>query len=165
MGDVVRVTGFYNETPMISVLYRKKDVVSLVGEKLTEDHLHSAIGQFERRSGIRTVDYCMYSDRDGEPPRYVIFVEPVVPVPKEKRERAAEILGQELARASTSYAHYVTTGGLSAPRVVFLQSQTFLLYREAKMYTLGVSENQIKPVRVLKNDKEYKMFLELEDKE
>ena len=165
MGDVVRVTGFYNETPMISVLYRKKDVVSLVGEKLTEDHLHSAIGQFERRSGIRTVDYCMYSDRDGEPPRYVIFVEPVVPVPKEKRERAAEILGQELARASTSYAHYVITGELSAPRVVFLQSQTFLLYREAKMYTLGVSENQIKPVRVLKNDKEYKMFLELEDKE
>ena len=48
---------------------------------------------------------------------------------------------------------------------MFIQSQTFLLYREAKLYTLGVSENQIKPVRVLKNDKEYKMFLELEDKE
>ena len=52
-------------------------------------------------------------------------------------ERLAEcrdILEEEIARASTSYAHYVMGGNMGKPKIIFLQQQVFALHRELKMY-------------------------------
>ncbi|MDO4403570.1 MAG: GH3 auxin-responsive promoter family protein, partial [Atopobiaceae bacterium] len=59
MGDVIRVIGFYNESPMVTFKYRKKNIVSIAGEKFTEDHLLSAVRSFERKTGINVIDFCM----------------------------------------------------------------------------------------------------------
>jgi hypothetical protein len=59
------------------------------------------------------------------------------------------IFAEELARASTSYAHYVAAGDMGQPQIVFLEREVFALYREMKMYTTGLSEAQLKPPRVL----------------
>ena len=149
MGDVIKVIGFYNETPMIVFKYRKKNIVSIAGEKFTEDHLLSAVREFERRSGINIIDFCMYPDRDVVPARYVILLEPEKVVPKERLAECQNILSWELARASTSYAHYVMGGNMGEPKIVFLQQQVFALHRELKMYKMGLSENQLKTPRVL----------------
>lgn len=149
MGDVIKVIGFYNETPLVVFKYRKKNIVSIAGEKFTEDHLLSAIREFERRTDINIVDFCMYPDRDAEPGRYVIMLEPEKKVPAERYDECRDILAQELARASTSYAHYVEGGNMGIPKLIFLQSQTFQLYREMKMYKTGLTDNQLKTVRVL----------------
>ena len=149
MGDVIKVIGFYNETPMIVFKYRKKNIVSIAGEKFTEDHLLSAVREFERRSGINVIDFCMYPDRDVVPGRYVILLEPEEVVPQERLAECQDILSEELARASTSYAHYVMGGNMGRPKIVFLQQQVFALHRELKMYKMGLSENQLKTPRVL----------------
>ena len=149
MGDVIKVIGFYNETPMIAFKYRKKNIVSIAGEKFTEDHLLSAVREFERRSGINVIDFCMYPDRDVVPGRYVILLEPEEVVPQERLAECQDILSEELARASTSYAHYVIGGNMGKPKIVFLQQQVFALHRELKMYKMGLSENQLKTPRVL----------------
>ena len=149
MGDVVKVIGFYNETPMIVFKYRKKNIVSIAGEKFTEDHLLSAVREFERRSGINIIDFCMYPDRDAIPGRYVIMLEPEEIVPQERLEECQDILFEELARASTSFAHYVAGGDMGKPKIVFLQQEAFALHREVKMATMGLSENQLKTPRVL----------------
>lgn len=158
MGDVIKVIGFYNETPMIVFKYRKKNIVSIAGEKFTEDHLLSAVREFERRSGINIIDFCMYPDRDVVPARYVILLEPEKIVPKEHLDECQSILFEELARASTSYAHYVTGGNMGKPKIVFLQQQVFALHRELKMYKMGLSENQLKTVRVLSTPELIKFF-------
>ena len=149
MGDVVRVVGFYNEAPMVEFRYRKKNIVSIAGEKFTEGHLQSAIREFERRTGIDIVDYCMYPDRDVVPARYVILMEPEKVVPRERLAECERVIAEELARASTSYAHYVIGGNMGKPKLVFLQQQVFALYREVNMYLYGLPENQLKTPRVL----------------
>ena len=164
MGDVIRVIGFYNESPMITFKYRKKNIVSIAGEKFTEDHLLSAVRSFERKTGINVIDFCMYPDRDAEPGGYVVLLEPEEIVPKERFDECQAILAQELVRASTSYAHYVTGGNMGEPKLIFLQAQTFQFHREMKMYEMGINENQLKPVRVLDKPDLIKFFTLLEER-
>ena len=134
MGDVIKVIGFYGEIPQVIFKYRKKNIVSIAGEKFTEDHLLSAIQEFERITDINIIDFCMYPDRESDPGRYVILMEPETVVPKSRYEECQKVLAKELARASTSYAHYVDGGNMGEPKLIFLQSQTFQLQRELKMY-------------------------------
>lgn len=163
MGDVVRVTGFYNETPQVEFKFRKKNVVSIAGEKFTEDHLLTSIREFERRSDVRVTDYCMYPDRDCAPGRYVVLIEPDTDVDPARVEEYADILSEEFTRASTSYAHYVHGGNMGRPKVIFLQKETFQLQRELKMYRFGLSENQLKTVRVLTTPEQIKFFTTLKE--
>ncbi len=158
IGDVIRVTGFYNEVPMIEFKYRVNNIVSITGEKFTEDNLLSAIREFERRTGINVNDYCMYPDRDTIPPRYVVFIEPENIVPKERYEECEDILRDELARSNSLYALCLEESYIGKPKIIFLQQQTFQLQREIKMYKTGLNENQIKTVRVLKTPELIKFF-------
>ncbi|MDO4806709.1 MAG: GH3 auxin-responsive promoter family protein [Coriobacteriales bacterium] len=164
MGDVVRVIGFYNESPMVTFKYRKKNIISIAGEKFTEDHLLSAVRSFERKTGINVIDFCMYPDRDAEPGRYVVLLEPEEVVPKERYEECQAIMSAELTRASTSYAHYVVGGNMGEPKLIFLQKETFQFHREMKMYEMGINENQLKPVRVLDKPDVIKFFTLLEER-
>lgn len=164
MGDVIRVIGFYNESPMITFKYRKKNIVSIAGEKFTEDHLLSAVRSFERKTGINIIDFCMYPDRDAEPGRYVVLVEPEEAVPKERYDECQAIMAAELTRASTSYAHYVAGGNMGEPKLIFLQRETFQFHREMKMYEMGINENQLKPVRVLDKPELIQFFTLLEER-
>ena len=163
IGDVVRVVGFYNESPMIEFRYRKKNMISLVGEHFTEEHLASAIRTFEQKTGIQIIDYCIYTDRDAEPPRYGILIEPNETPDLHRHQEYTEILQQALLKACTSYADYFDDDVLGMPRLYFLQPQTFQLYREIKMYKIGISENQLKPVRVLHTPELIQFFTKLED--
>ena len=165
MGDVIRVIGFYNESPMITFKYRKKNIVSIAGEKFTEDHLLSAVRSFERRTGINIIDFCMYPDRDAEPGRYVVLLEPEEIVPADRMDECRAVMAEELARASTSYAHYVIGGNMGQPKIIFLQQETFQFQREMKMYEMGINENQLKPVRVLDKPELIEFFTKLEEHE
>lgn len=164
MGDVIRVIGFYNESPMVTFKYRKKNIVSIAGEKFTEDHLLSAVRSFERKTGINVIDFCMYPDRDAEPGRYVVLLEPEEVVPKERYEECQAIMSEELTRASTSYAHYVAGGNMGEPKLIFLQKETFQFQREMKMYEMGINENQLKPVRMLDKPELIQFFTLLEER-
>ena len=106
----------------------------------------------------------MYPDTENAPGRYVVLLEPNEPVPENEKEKCAAIIAEELARASSSYAHYVDAGTMGKPKLTFLQSQTFRLYRELKMYREGISENQLKPVRVLNTPELVRFFTGLEEK-
>ncbi len=163
IGDVIKVVGFYNESPMICFKYRKNNIVSVAGEKFTEDHLLTAVKEFERHSGEKIVDFSMYADKESEPGRYVILMEPEKEIPRAKYDEYANLMQNELARASTSYAHYVAGGNMGIPKLIFLEKETYSLYRELKMFKQGISENQLKPVRVLRTEEQIKFFTELEE--
>ncbi len=156
MGDVIRVVGFYNETPMIEFRYRKKNLLSLTGEKVTEDQLISAVQGLEHRSGIRFTDFCVYPNQMGKRGRYEVFVEPEQPVPADRAGECAQILHEELARASTTYGKLLSF--LGVPKIVFLRPDTFRLYQEIRMNRYEVSGNQIKTVRVLSTPEAVQFF-------
>lgn len=163
MGDVIRVIGFYNECPMIVFKSRKKNTISVAGEKFNEDHLFSAIQEFERRTGINIIDYCIQPDRSVAPPRYILYLEPDEIVPVERLEECSIVLDEELSRANTDIPHYVAGGNMGKPKLVFLQRYTFQLQRELRMYKMGLSENQMKTIRVLEKPDLIKFFETLKE--
>ena len=87
------------------------------------------------------------------------MLEPEEIVLKERLGECTRILAKELARASTSYAHYVAGGNMGIPKVVFLQQQVFQLQREIKMYKMSLSENQLKTARVLTTPEQIRFFM------
>lgn len=158
MGDVIRVTGFYHETPLIEFRYRKKNTVSLVGEKFNEDHLLAAVREFERRTNINVEDYCMYPDESTRPGHYVIYIEPQERVPAERVAECKAVMAEELMHAHYSYANHVTKGDIGEPELVLLQQETFRLQREMKVYRYGLSENQLKTPRLLSTPAQVQFF-------
>ena len=52
---------------------------------------------------------------------------------------------------------------MGVPKLVFLQKETYSLYRELKMFKQGISENQLKPVRVLRTEEQKQFFQKLEE--
>lgn len=167
-GDIIQVTGFYNESPMVAVKYRKNALINAIaGEKFTENDLAMAVLNFERRTGIDAVDFCMYSDRSTTPGRYVIFIEPEEKADPSRMDEYTAIMDRELIRANENYEHFVSNKNnrlIGVPKIVFLQPQTFQLHREIRMYKMGISENQIKTVRFLNTPELIEFFTGLEDK-
>jgi hypothetical protein len=73
INDVVRVTGFYRETPLIEFARKGRDVTSLTGEKLHVNQLMQAMAEAERAAGVRVRHYRGFAD--SEQSRYAFLVE------------------------------------------------------------------------------------------
>lgn len=75
LGDVVRVIGFYKETPRIEFLHRAGRVYSFTGEKLTEYQVTVAVRAGAESCNVRLAGFTAVPVW-GKPPRYEVFVEP-----------------------------------------------------------------------------------------
>ena len=160
MGDIVRVTGFYKNSPAIEFKYRKKNIVSIAGEKFTESDLSYVIKQFEHRTGILVIDFCMYPDMDSEPGRYIFFIETEEHISSKQHDYCQRILTEELINASSSLGVYIANGSMGTPKLIFLKRGTFLKFREQKMFHLGINSNQFKPLTVITEDQK-EFFLKM----
>lgn len=160
--DVVRVTGYYNETPMIRFVYRENQLVSIAGEKTNEEDLRWAIEQFYLETRIHVSDYSIWADTNTSPGRYVLLVEPAQVVEKERLEYCRSVLEEKLMQANPSYAEMVRTGVLGKMELFFLQQQTYQFYRELQIMK-GASSNQLKPVRVIDTPQKERFFFGLKE--
>ncbi|TYG96293.1 hypothetical protein ES288_A11G338300v1 [Gossypium darwinii] len=78
VGDVLKVTGFYNKSPQFQFLERQNVVLSIDTEKTTEEDLSKAITNAKlilEPFGIMLTAYSSYSDTSSIPGRYVLFWE------------------------------------------------------------------------------------------
>jgi len=146
--DVIRVKGFYNEAPMIEFVYRANQMLSIAGEKTNEEAIRWSVDEFIKETGIIINDYSVYADIDTEPGHYVFLMEPDSVVPQEQIAHLRDVIEAKVSHANPSYGAKVVNGILGPMELVFVQQQTYQLYREL-MITKGVSQNQLKPVRVI----------------
>ena len=161
--DVIRVTGFYNEAPMVEFIYRKSQLLSIAGEKTNEEAVRWSIEQFTKDTGLIVNDYSVYADTDTEPGHYTILIEPDHIVPKEEHAHLRDVIEAKLMQANPSYGDKIRTGVLSKTELIFVQQQTYQLYRDM-MIMKGTSPNQLKPVRVIDTPIKKKYFFGLEEK-
>eukprot|EP00246_Nothoceros_aenigmaticus_P017217 TRINITY_DN826_c0_g1_i2.p1 TRINITY_DN826_c0_g1~~TRINITY_DN826_c0_g1_i2.p1 ORF type:complete len:292 (-),score=47.77 TRINITY_DN826_c0_g1_i2:174-1049(-) len=84
VGDILRVTGFYNKCPQFEFVGRKNVVLSIDTDKTEEADLHHALTAAldvlqaqlrEHRVHTQLLDYSSLADVDSNPGHYVIFVE------------------------------------------------------------------------------------------
>ena len=155
--DVIRVTGFYNEAPLVQFVYRKSQLLSIAGEKTNEEAVRWSIEEFMKDTGLKINDYSVYADTDTEPGHYTFYMEPDRPVDKEDIPRYRDAIEKRMMQANPSYGDKIRTNVLSPTELLFVQQETYQLYRDM-MIMKGTSSNQLKPVRVIDTPKKLSFF-------
>ena len=150
LGDVIRVTGYHNECPMIVLSYRKNQLISMYGEKVTETVLHNAVEAMAEESRTAVLEYSVYADAETDPGHYTVLLESDREVPPEAWPRYSEILNRKLCEAHDSYREKNEKKIMLPLQVKFVQPQTYALYRDLKIMG-GASPNQIKPIHVIQD--------------
>ena len=156
--DAVKVTGMYNNTPMIQFQYRIDQTISVLGEKTTELVLRGVAERVERELGYSMEDFSVFGDVDSVPMRYVMLMEATLPEGLDPGAVAAE-LDKGLCEGNPSYGDKVAKGMLDHIRLLFLQPETYLLYRDV-MISKGAASAQLKPPRIL-NEIQRRFFMAL----
>lgn len=164
IGDVVTVTGFQDESPVISFAYRRNQMLNVAGEKTNEQHVQRAVDRLTEDTGVNVVEWTVHADYDVTPPRYIVFVETDPQIEPNMKPVVRDTLEKGLAEANSYYAEYIEDGHLGPMELVVLQPQTYELYRDLLIYK-GASPNQLKPAHVIDNEQKKSFFFALEDKE
>ena len=160
--DVVRVTGYYNESPMLRFLYRENQLISMAGEKTNEEQIRWAVERFHLETGISVTDYSVYASSSTSPGHYVLLIEPGEAVPETYLAYCRDVLEQKMMQANPSYGEKIRAGVLGEMELVFLQQQTYQLYRDLQVMK-GASVNQLKPVRVIETPQMERFFFGLKE--
>lgn len=160
MSDAVKVTGFKNKTPKIQFMYRVNRTINLAEEKTTEKALQVAVEKTAEELGIDLADFTVYPNTDITPNRYDFLIEPRKEVTSFDMEALRESIFKNLCEANPVYFDCYDDHWLDKPEVYFLQPETSILYRDMMVYN-GSSMNQLKPVRVIMNERQRKFFYAL----
>ncbi|MBQ6441440.1 MAG: GH3 auxin-responsive promoter family protein [Lachnospiraceae bacterium] len=156
--DAVEVTGFREQTPTVRFMYRVNRTINMAAEKTTEKALQVAVEGAMEELGVELSDFSVYPDYDNM--TYVFLVEPMKEDVGVNEQQLTDCIYKHMRKANGEFAGYVDTGRIKRPVAHWLQSQTATLYRDMMVFK-GASANQLKPVRVIMNEKQRKFFFGL----
>lgn len=163
IGDVVKVVGFHNQCPIVEFQYRRGQMLSVRGEKISEHlflgALKKAVAQWP---GAQLVDYCcaesgiLGDSIGGSDPHYQVFVElkGVRNLTEEQRYKLDICLQQD----SAVYKSFRIKGSIGPMRVQLVAHGAFKELSKQMMASSNTSPNTFKMHRVLRK-KEYADFL------
>ena len=158
MEDVVKVTGFYNNTPKVTLLFRQNLSMNVANEKSTTDMIDAAAMRVSNETGISFRGFSFFADYSTKPPRYVMLIEPETEgVTEETRNRMIKALDSAMDDINEKYYKYRRWGMLGKPEVLILQSGAYANYNKM-LQEKGVVLNQIKPVTVINNKEREEFF-------
>lgn len=164
MKDAVRCTGRYNNTPMIEFLYRLDQCLCLAGEKINGEKLRAAAYKTEKDFGFDLIDFSVYVDSDSSPMRYVYLME-VEDLPEDAtKESIQEKLNENFCATDSVLRNKIEKGIIGKTELYFLQPETYLLYKELRV-ARGASPAQVKPPRILRDERDVSFFNVLRDDE
>ncbi|XP_076007552.1 GH3 domain-containing protein [Genypterus blacodes] len=163
IGDVVKVVGFHNQCPIVEFQYRRGQMLSVRGEKVSEalflGALKNAVAQWP---GAQLVDYgcaesgIMGDSTGGWDPHYQVFLElkGVRKLTEEQRYKLDACLQQD----SAVYKSFRIKGSIGRMRVQLVAEGAFKELRLHMMAFSNTSPNTFKMHRVLRR-REYADFL------
>lgn len=160
MSDAVQVTGYVNKTPTVQFMFRVNRTINLAEEKTTEKALQIAMEATAKEMGFALADFSVYPNTDVVPNRYDFLIEPLKEITKFDMKALRECVFKNLCAANPVYYDCYADNWLAKPEVYFLQPETSLLYRDMMVFR-GASLNQLKPVRVIMNERQRAFFFGL----
>lgn len=158
LGDVVRVCGYYNNSPEIEFLYRRNQLLNMVSEKTTEAQLTSTIKSTISKLNLNLVDYTTLADNSVSPGRYIFYMEVKNDYSKKLVKDIETTLDLELKKSNLAYGRFRRNNRLAPIKVVLLTNGTFSSVKEF-LYKKGISKSQIKIPRVITTNENIKSIL------
>lgn len=155
--DVVKVTGYYYESPKVTFCYRLNQIANISGEKINQMAFDEIVDNFSNDIGELLIGYSIYADRATSPGHYVLFIETSGTHSKDEEEYLAEKFEKALCDGNVSVAPLIASGALGHCEVKLLKKGTYDDYRQM-LKEGGANLNQIKPIKVIDTDKKKDFF-------
>lgn len=155
--DVVKVTGYYHESPKVTFCYRLNQIANISGEKINQLAFDEIVGNFSDKMEEMFVGYSIYPDRDTSPGHYILLVEGTKEHTKEEEAVYAEEFEKCLCAGNVSVGPLIKSGALGHCEFKFLRHGTYDEYREMLRMN-GANLNQIKPIKVINSEERKEFF-------
>jgi hypothetical protein len=143
--DLVRVTGFYNKTPLLEFLGKGNRFANLTGEKLSEHHvtqaMDAAAAQVPAPLGA---GYSLAPCWDDAQPFYGLFVEDGDWAEGELPQRLLTLLDHHLGERNVEYAAKRDSARLGPPRLMLLPPGTWQKWDRERLAATGGPADQYK---------------------
>jgi hypothetical protein len=143
ISDLVRVTGFYNGTPLVEFLSKGSHFSNLTGEKLSEYHVTHAMQRALRDLDLTLNCYSVAPCWDDELPYYGLFVERG-DVAGGGGVSLARVLDRHLRELNDEYASKRDSRRLGAIRLELLPPGTWQQWDRQRLQRTGGTLEQYK---------------------
>jgi hypothetical protein len=142
--DLVRVTGFFNRTPLVEFLSKGAHFANITGEKLSEYQVTQGMEYVLRQMDLSPAVYSLAPCWEEELPYYGLFVEQCdLPNPAQG-QRLAEALDQRLKQLNIEYAAKRSSRRLGPIRLQPLRCGAWLTWDRERLERSGGTPEQYK---------------------
>ena len=155
--DVIKVTGYYNQSPMITFQYRLNQIANISGEKVSSLAFDEMVANLSEATGDLYIGYSIYADRSTSPGHYKLFLELSEDISEEKKATYNQQFEKYLCQGNVSVEPLIKSGALGHPEVKFLKKGTYDDYRQV-LRSRGANLNQVKPLKVIDTDEKRDFF-------
>jgi len=142
IGDVVEVTGFYHQTPMISFCHRRGGLLSSTTEKTTEFHATQVMRALQREFNFQLEDFCITLSEDEFPSAYLVNVELAAGQTLSNPQSFLARFEHWMREVNSPYAT-VRQGQVPPPRLRILAAGSFAIVRQRQI-NRGMFDSQLK---------------------
>jgi hypothetical protein len=160
MNDLVRVNGFYKNTPIVEFIQKGKGVSSLTGEKLYEAQVCTAVSRSHDILGNR-YEFVVATPEWDDPPRYVLLMEETCePIDENVWREWLASMDEQMRDLNEEYHSKRKSMRLDTPQVKVVKRGEFLRYRQRRVAE-GAPDGQFKMLK-LNPDLEFQKQFEIE---
>lgn len=151
LGDVVKIIGLHEKTPVVKFCYRRDQVINIAGEKSNQQQFDAAIKRFMELARTEVRGYCVCEDFSGTAPGYLFYMEC-----EEIPQNANAIFEECMCAANPEYKSCLNMREIRPLHIEFLREGSFSRY-EQRLAETGRSTAQSKMPHFL-NTEEKKSF-------
>jgi GH3 auxin-responsive promoter len=146
IGDVIEVTGFYNDVPLIVFRYRRGGLLSSTTEKTTEFHAIETLRTLQEEFNVKLEDFCITLAEDAIPGGYVVNIELAAGHTLADPTRFLERFEHWMATFNEPYGT-VRQSQVPPPRLRVLRSGSFVEVRRRQVQR-GMFDSQLKILHI-----------------
>jgi hypothetical protein len=148
LGDIVEVKGFYKRTPRLLFARRVGAASNLVGEKLNEGHVTTAVSAALEGLGLDATWFSLAPRLDGAEPGYALYLELAPQARSETLANVAARVDTELCQHAADYGRLRRGGALAPVDARAIPVGTYQAYRQEKLRS-GAAEAQLKTAHLV----------------
>ncbi|MFH1594624.1 MAG: GH3 auxin-responsive promoter family protein [Candidatus Omnitrophota bacterium] len=142
IGDIIRINGFFNKTPIVEFVQRGQSVTNLAGEKLYGSQVNEAVNRALDKHKL-LIQFYSASIQWGDIPRYIFLIEFNSNPPSHTKESLLVSIEEELCQQNIMYEDKRRACLLAPPILKVVKKGGFEKYR-AKKVSEGANDSQFK---------------------
>ncbi|MSQ92958.1 MAG: GH3 auxin-responsive promoter family protein [Gemmataceae bacterium] len=142
--DVVRCTGFFNNTPLVEFLSKGAHFANITGEKVSEHQINAAMASVLRDLNLNLTAYSVAPVWDDEMPYYGLFVERTDLASREQGVQLVRLLEDRLGGINIEYAAKRESRRLGPMRLCLLAAHSWQAWDRQRLARTGGTLEQYK---------------------